>query len=108
MELELFKIHVSYHEKNQEQINEITGFAIDDFGIWLDKRLSEEAKIEIINKWHYTKCSLLKYKKFEIDRLPKNLPWFKRLIFYHFNYLVSKNANQVDVKNNIEAFLDEE
>ena len=106
MELELFKINVSYHENNQEQVNEIAGFAINDFTIQLDKQLSEEAKIEIINKWHSTQCSLLKYKKFEIDRLPKDYKWFSWLVFHHFNTLVSKIANQADINNKINTFLD--
>lgn len=108
MKLELFKIHVSYHENNEEQVNEIAGFVINGKSVCLDKdkQLSGKAKLEIVSKWNYTQCSLLKYKKVEIDRLPKDYEWFSWLVFHHFNTLVSSIANQVDIKNKLETFLD--
>ena len=106
MELELFKIHISYYEGDEEQIDDIAGFAIDNNVINLDKQLFVEAKIDIVIKWHYKQCSLLAYKKFNIDRLPKDYKQFSWLVFHHFNALTSNIANQTDIKNKIETFLD--
>ena len=108
MELELFKIHVGYFEGDKEQVDDIAGFVINEKSVCLDKdkQLSGKAKLEIVNKWNYKQCSLLAYKKFEIDRLPKDYKQFSWLVFHHFNALTSKIANQADLKNKIETFLD--
>jgi len=118
MKLELFEIYTCYNNaKGQEAIGPVLGFCFYDNeyqdleetykNIYFDLAyLSNETKRQLTENWFYHKGSLCSYKTFIIDRRPKNMNRFKWLVFHNFNYLVSKNANQADVKNKIETFLD--
>ena len=106
MELELFRIRLSYMSKDKELVESVNCFTLSGYFFTNLNNIDEQAEITLRNKWYNKQCALEVYKKFEVDRLPKDWSWFEWLIFHHFSGLVSPISNQPYVRSQIESFLD--
>ena len=118
MELELFQIWTQYTKNNRTIVGSIRGFCLHTVdsihqdlaetkaSIHFQPKLTKKMTNKLAEIWYYKKCSLDNYRSFEIDRLPKDMKQFSWLVFHHFNALTSNIANQADIKNKIETFLD--